>query len=94
MAESVRHRKPDTRTAMADLLKKIRCTFPLDAPDSRVCRFDCTLCTKKLLEFLEMQVEDWEHRLVAGEIPTLGDVEKLGRTAKKIYNGLKKNGFL
>ncbi|RMH37733.1 MAG: hypothetical protein D6694_13205 [Gammaproteobacteria bacterium] len=79
---------------MVDLINKIRRTFPLDAPDSRVCRFDCTVCNKKLLEFLEMQVEDWEQRLAAGETPTLGDLEKFARMARKIHRALKKNGVV
>ncbi len=92
MAELSRLRKPDTRTAMAGLLGQVRATFPLDASDSRLCRLDCNGCSKKLLEFLELQVEDWEQRLAEGETPTLGDLEKFGRMARKIHKALERNG--
>ncbi|RMF19671.1 MAG: hypothetical protein D6758_01470 [Gammaproteobacteria bacterium] len=94
MADQPRLRKPDTRTALAELLSQMRATFPLDAPDSRLCNLDCNGCSKKLLEFLEMQIEDWERRLGEGETPTFGDLEKLGRMARKIHRALVRNGVL
>lgn len=38
---------------------------------------------KKLLEYLEQEVIHWEYSLARGEVPSLGDINKLARSAKK-----------
>ncbi len=86
--------KPDTHTAMHHLIGQVRGAFPFQAPDSRLCQLECRGCSKKLLEFLEQQVEDWEARLQAGDKPTLGDIDKLAKLAKKIHGALKKNAVV
>lgn len=48
----------------------------------------------KLLEFLDMEVYDWEQRLDMGEIPNFGDLHRLANMAQKIYRVLDKNGLI
>jgi hypothetical protein len=86
--------KPDTRTAMADLIRQIRCAMPFDAPQAALCVEHCSGCSIKLLEFLDSELHDWELRLADGERPNFGDLDRLGKTAKKIYAILRKNGLL
>ncbi|WP_207062147.1 hypothetical protein [Motiliproteus sp. SC1-56] len=86
--------KPDPRTAMALLLEEVRNTFPFDIPPARLCDGPCSGCPKKLLEYLDTQLEEWEDRLKHGEAPRLGDLDRLGRTARKVHRVLEKNGLL
>lgn len=86
--------KPNTRTAMSQLIAQIRIAIPFDTPLSRLCDGPCTGCSKKLLEFLDSELEDWEYKLEAGELPSLGDIHALAKTSKKVYGVLKKNGLI
>ncbi len=85
-------RKPDTRTAMRDLLARIRAALPFDAAEARVCDGPCDGCSLKLLEFMETELGTWESRLDAGETPHFGDLARLERTARKVLAVLAKNG--
>lgn len=87
-------RKPDTRTAMNGLIHQVREAMPFDASKAAVCADDCNGCSKKLLEFIAMELDDWEARLNNGHLPTLGDVERLARTCKKVYRVLERNGLI
>jgi hypothetical protein len=86
--------KPDTVTAMRLLIAQVRGAIPFDAPQGQVCSADCTGCSQKLLEFLDSELRGWEQRLDAGERPNLGDVSKLGRTSRKVYGALERNGVV
>ncbi|MBK8188275.1 MAG: hypothetical protein IPK77_14040 [Cellvibrio sp.] len=87
--------KPDTRTAMLQLIEQIRSSIPFDElDDSRVCTGKCVGCAKKLLEYLEQEIISWEYSLNQGDHPSLGDVNKLARSAKKIYKVLQANNLL
>jgi hypothetical protein len=86
--------KPDTRTAMGRLLAQVRAAIPFEAPQSRVCTGACDGCSRKLLDFLEGELDDWERRLAAGESPTLGDLSRLARTSRKVYAVLERNGLV
>jgi len=88
--------KPDTRTAMQELIYEVRNTIPLDTPDAVICADDssCQGCSMKLLEYLSIELDDWQHKLDEGEVPNFGDLARLGKTSKKIYNTLKKNGLV
>ncbi len=85
--------KPDTRTAMRRLIDQIRDAMPFDLPEARVCEGPCDGCSVKLLDFLESELADWEHRLEAGETPNLGDLAKLAGTGRKIHRVMVKNGL-
>ena len=86
--------KPDTRTAMADLIHQLRDVMPIGAPEAVICSDHCSGCSKKLLEFLDMRLEDWEFRLDGGEQPSFGDLRSLARTGRKIHAALKRNGLV
>jgi len=84
--------KPDTITAMRDLIGEIRRAMPFDLPGARVCSGPCEGCSMKLLGFLESELEQWEQRLDQGEIPGLAGLSRLAKTARKVYRVLAKNG--
>ncbi|MEH6576220.1 MAG: hypothetical protein V7731_03990 [Amphritea sp.] len=86
--------KPDTSTAMTNLIEQVRQTIPFDAPLSKLCDGPCTGCSKKLLEFLDTELEEWETKLANEEHPNLGDIHALVKTSRKIYAVLKKNGIV
>ena len=80
---------------MRALTHSIRQHIPFDElDDARVCSGSCIGCAKKLLEYLEQEVIYWEEALNRAEVPSLGDVHKLGRSAKKIYKVLQVNKIL
>lgn len=85
-------KKPPTQEAMYLLLVAIRKAIPFDElDDSRVCSGKCIGCAKNLLEYLEQEMEFWECSLKRGDVPNLGDINKLSRSAKKIYKVLQVN---
>ncbi|MDQ1363684.1 MAG: hypothetical protein QG652_1546 [Pseudomonadota bacterium] len=86
--------KPDTTTAMRNLIAEIRRAIPFGTPMASVCSDNCNGCSMKLLEFLDMELIDWERRLHAGEVPNFGDIARLAKTGRKIYQVMKKNGLV
>jgi len=86
--------KLDTRSAMQVLLAEIRAAIPFDLPEADICSADCRGCSKKLLEFLEMEVQGWELRLDRGDKPDFGDLNGLAKSARKIYNALSRSGLV
>jgi len=86
--------KPDTRSAMRELIGQIREAMPFDLPQARVCAGPCEGCSVKLLDYLESELEGWEHRLDDGEQPTFGDLSRLAKSARKIHKVLAANGLL
>ncbi|MCK5001549.1 MAG: hypothetical protein KAS57_00885 [Gammaproteobacteria bacterium] len=86
--------KPDTSTAMQNLINEVRATMPFDVGEAQLCADSCNGCSLKLLEFLDMELQDWEQKLQDGVVPSFGDVHKMGKTCKKIYMVLKKNGLI
>ncbi|WP_157682412.1 hypothetical protein [Nitrincola nitratireducens] len=86
--------KPSCNEAMQLLTHQIRETIPFDIPISVLCTGVCHGCSKKLIDYLDTEVLHWESVLRSeGEIK-LGDVSRLAKTSKKIYNVLKKNGII
>ncbi len=86
--------KPDTSTAMRELIEQIRASIPFDAPETAVCMDECKGCSMKMLEYLESELDNWEYRLAQGESPNFGDLSQLAGSAKKIYRVLKINGLV
>jgi len=86
--------KPSVSYAMAELIHQVRDEIPFDIPTAELCKGPCKGCPKKLLEYLDMELEDWEGRLNNSEQPRLGDIQRLARRSKKIYRSLEKNGLL
>ena len=86
--------RPDTRIALQNLIDQVRDTLPFDLPAASVCNGICNGCSKKLLDFLDCELLDWQQRLDDGEVPGLGDLDRLGRTCRKVYRVLERNGLV
>ncbi len=86
--------KPDTPTAMRNLIEEVRLNIPFNLPEAYVCSDDCNGCSLKLLEFLDMELIEWERRLAAGDKPNFGDLKRMAKMSKKIYQVLVKNGLI
>ena len=89
---AIKSRKPDTRTAMTQLIRQARGAIPFDLPDESVCGDACQGCSSKLLIFLETELDDWEMKLADGVVPTFGDLQRLGNQCSKIHRILQENG--
>lgn len=59
-----------------------------------VCSDECKSCSIKLIEYIAMELENWEARLDDGAIPNFGDLNKLAKSSKKIHRALQKNGLV
>ncbi|MBR9869102.1 MAG: hypothetical protein GYB20_18795 [Oceanospirillales bacterium] len=86
--------KPDTQTAMRNLIADIRSAIPFDTPQEKLCNGPCTGCAKKLLDYLDMELEEKETSINAGQIPGLGELNRLKKSAVKIHAALIKNGLI
>jgi hypothetical protein len=89
-----RRKKPDTRTALGLLIGQIREAIPFGARELQVCAGTCDGCSVKVMQYLDTELQDWERRLAAGERPTLGDLSRLARTARKVHAALARNGLV
>ncbi len=87
-------RRPATPVAMRELIQQIRSAIPLDMPEAQACSDSCNACSLKLLEYLSGELDNWEARLAAGEVPGLADLSQLARSARKIHRVLQKNGLI
>ncbi len=86
--------KPTPKVAMENLIKEAREKIPFNLSFEGHCEGRCDECPFKLLEFLDMDLLNWESRLKRGDIPNLGDVHTLGRQCKEIYAILQKKGLV
>lgn len=86
--------KPKTPIAMQQLIKQVRETLPFGMPESYLCADECRGCSLKLLEFLDLELMDWEDRLEKGSVPSLGDIQRLAKISLKIRAVLDRNGVL
>ena len=82
--------KPDLPIVIDRLIVQIRGAVPFDTPSEKLCDNACCGCAKKLLEYLDMELEDWECRLQVGERPSFGDLNQLARRGSKIYRALQR----
>jgi hypothetical protein len=94
MSFAVTSRKPPAAEAMAQLVAQVRIAMPFDTPANELCAGPCRGCPKKLLEYLDMELCDWQQRLQAKEQPSLGDVQCLAKLSRKIYSALQVNGLV
>jgi hypothetical protein len=88
------HSKPRTHAVMRDLIQQVRDTFPFNLSEEELCNSCSHGCPKKLLEYIDMECEDWQLRLDNGEVPDFGDIQRFGKTSIKIHKVLQKNGLL
>lgn len=88
--------KPNTRLAMQNVIDEVRSAIPFDATEADLCADSksCTGCSLKLIEFLDVELDDWQYKLDQNEIPNFGDIQKLVKSSKKIFNVLKINGLV
>ncbi|MBL7004523.1 MAG: hypothetical protein ISR69_10905 [Gammaproteobacteria bacterium] len=88
--------KPNTRTAMQLLIDEVKSAIPFDTAEADLCADSesCTGCSLKLLEFLSTELDDWQYKLDNQETPNFGDLQRLSKSSKKIYNILKMNGLI
>jgi len=86
--------KPDSATAMRQLIAQVRDAVPFDMPEAQVCSGTCDGCSLKLLEFLGNELDGWEARLEAGARPGLKELSRLAKTSRKVYSVLAKNGLV
>jgi len=87
--------KPRTDVVMSDIINKIKATFPFAMGEEELCGDTCSHgCALKLLEFMYMEISEWEERLEDGEIPNFKDIQKITKTSKKIYKVLEKNNLV
>ena len=66
----------------------------MDLSPETVCADECRGCSIKLIEYIAMELENWEYRLDDGVVPDFGDLKKLARSSSKIYRALVKNGLV
>ena len=52
--------KPDTRTAMRQLIDRVRNEIPFGLPEEALCGDTCKGCSTKLLIYLETELDEWE----------------------------------
>lgn len=86
--------KPDTRTAMRQIIAEVRAALPFSMPATELCAGPCLGCAKKLLEYLDQEIEAWEQRLNEDDKPTLGEVSKFAKTCTRIHNAIAANGLI
>jgi hypothetical protein len=87
--------KPKTEAVMADIIRQIRERFPFDISEEELCAETCSYgCPKKLLEYMEMEITEWEQRLANHETPNFRDIQKLSKSGCKIYKILEKNNLV
>ena len=79
---------------MNELIRQLRAAIPLGLSDEEICGDSCEGCSSKLLIYLETELDAWESRLMAGEIPTLGDLDRLAKQGRKIHRVLQQNGII
>lgn len=91
---SQKARKPDTRTAMRQLIDRIRKEIPFNLPEEVLCGDACQGCSSKLLIYLEIELDEWEVKLTDGAIPNFADLSRLAEKSKKIAQVLHQNGLL
>ena len=87
--------KPKTDVVVVNIIQQIRETFPFDISEEELCADTCSYgCPKKLLEYMQMEITEWERRLENGETPSFRDIQKISKTGKKIYQVLEKNNLV
>ena len=83
--------KPNTTQAMQTLIADIKQGLPFDAPEAQLCSGLCVGCPKKVMAYMEDEVLACEQALNNGQVPSLGEVQQLAKTAKKVHKVMVKN---
>jgi hypothetical protein len=84
--------KPKTTVVMRNIIQQVRDNFPFAMTEKELCAETCSHgCSIKLLAHIDQEITEWEQRLDNGEIPNVGDIQKLSTLSQKIYKVLEKN---
>lgn len=86
--------KPRADQAMAELINRARREIPFKMSFDGFCVGRCDECPEKLLEFLDVELSEWEYRLQNGAMPKLGDVTTVAVHCKKVFEVLEENGLV
>lgn len=86
--------KPDTTTAMRGLIAQIKTTLPLDGVVSDFCSDTCSGCSLKLVDFLALEIEEWEYKISQLIVPNFKDIDRLAKMANKIRAVLIQNKLI
>ena len=79
---------------MQQLIAQIRTALALDQTADVVCSGQCKACQTKLVEYISMELENWEYRLQNGETPNFKDLSRLAKISHKVYKALANRGFI
>lgn len=86
--------KPDTTTAMLQLIAQVRKSFPFEQAEAQICNGPCHGCSLKLLGFLESELDGWQARIADGERPGLAELSQLISTSRKVGRVLERSGLM
>lgn len=64
--------KPNTKTAMQQLIAQIQQTIPLNLDEAQMCQGECLGCSKKMLEMLDAEIRYWQY---SDAVPSLKDLK-------------------
>lgn len=79
---------------MENLIREAREKIPFNLSFDGNCEGRCDECPYKLMEFLDLDLKDWDLRLKRGDVPTLGELHTLGRSCQELCDVLKKEGYI
>lgn len=83
--------KPNTKTAMQQLIAQIQQAIPLNLNEAQMCQGECLGCSKKMLEMLDAEISYWQY---TDAIPSLKDLKNLENIGRRTYKILKRNQLL
>lgn len=86
--------KPPCSEAMKLLIDDIRNNIPFDIPVATLCSGVCHGCSKKIIDYLDNEIIQWEQCIHQGDEIKFGDIIKLTKTSRKVYKVLQKNGHI
>lgn len=83
--------KPNTKTAMQQLIAQIQQAIPLNLNEAQMCQGECLGCSKKMLEMLDAEISYWQYTDTRPDLKDLKHLENIGRRTYKI---LKRNKLI
>ncbi|MCE2594370.1 hypothetical protein K6Y31_06040 [Motilimonas cestriensis] len=86
--------KPSCEQVLQEVIAKVKAEFPFHAPESSICSDHCEVCTKKLLELVEMEIIGWQTRLYQGDKPNFAELNQFVKLCKNVRRALVRNGLL
>ncbi|ESE42856.1 hypothetical protein [Shewanella decolorationis] len=83
--------KPNTKTAMQQLIAQIQQAIPLNLNEAQMCQGECLGCSKKMLEMLDAEISYWQY---TDTRPGLKDLKHLENIGLRTYKILKRNKLI